>query len=94
MTVKVGIVGVTGYAGGELIRLLLNHPEAEIVAASSRSNVGNPVSAVHKQFYGYMDLIECEIKAENYAACDVVFLALPHGASSGLAKSWQPWAKK
>ncbi|MBO4947945.1 MAG: NAD(P)-binding domain-containing protein, partial [Peptococcaceae bacterium] len=94
MTVKVGIVGVTGYAGGELIRLLLNHPEAEIVAASSRSNVGNPVSAVHKQFYGYMDLIECEIKAENYAACDVVFLALPHGASSGLAKELAAMGKK
>ena len=94
MTVKVGIVGVTGYAGGELIRLLLNHPEVEIVAASSRSNVGNPVSAVHKQFYGYMDLIECEIKAENYAACDVVFLALPHGASSGLAKELAAMGKK
>ena len=46
MTVKVGIAGVTGYTGGELIRLLMNHPEAKIVAASSRSNVGNPVSAV------------------------------------------------
>lgn len=40
MSVKVGIVGVTGYTGGELIRLLLNHPEAQVVAASSRSNVG------------------------------------------------------
>ena len=94
MAVKVGIVGVTGYAGGELIRLLLNHPEAEIVAASSRSNVGNPVSAVHKQFYGYMDLVECEIKAENYTECDVVFLALPHGASSGLAKELVAMGKK
>lgn len=94
MTVKVGIVGVTGYTGGELIRLLLNHPEAEIVAVSSRSNVGNPVSTVHKQLYGYMDLIECEIKAENYAACDVVFLALPHGASSGLAKELAAMGKK
>ena len=94
MTVKVGIVGVTGYAGGELIRLLLNHPQAEIVAASSRSNVGNPVSAVHKQFYGYMDLIECEMNAENFAECDVVFLALPHGASSGLAKELVSMGKK
>ena len=51
MSVKVGIVGVTGYAGGELVRLLLNHPEAEIVAVSSRSNVGNPVSAVHRQLF-------------------------------------------
>ena len=86
MTVKVGIVGVTGYTGGELIRLLLNHPEVEIVVASSRSNVGNPVSAVHRQLFEYMKLVECEIKAENYAQCDVVFLALPHGASSSMAK--------
>lgn len=94
MSVKVGIVGVTGYAGGELIRLLLNHPEAEVVAASSRSNAGNPVSQVHRQLFEYMDLKECEIKAENYANCDVVFLALPHGASSGLAKSLVGMGKK
>jgi N-acetyl-gamma-glutamyl-phosphate reductase len=94
MTVKVGIAGVTGYTGGELIRLIMNHPKAKIVAASSRSNVGNPVSAVHKQLYGYMDLIECEMKAENFAECDVVFLALPHGASSGLAKELVSMGKK
>ena len=94
MSVNVGIVGVTGYAGGELVRLLLNHPEAEIVAVSSRSNVGNPVSAVHRQLFEYMDLVECEIKAENYAECDVVFLALPHGASSGLAKELVAMGKK
>ena len=94
MSVKVGIVGVTGYAGGELVRLLLNHPEAEIVAVSSRSNAGNPVSAVHRQLFEYMDLVECEIKAENYAECDVVFLALPHGASSGLAKELVAMGKK
>ena len=94
MTVKVGIVGVTGYTGGELIRLLLNHPEVEIVVASSRSNVGNPVSAVHRQLFEYMKLVECEIKAENYAQCDVVFLALPHGASSSMAKELVAMGKK
>ena len=94
MTVKVGIVGVTGYTGGELIRLLLNHPEVEIVVASSRSNVGNPVSAVHRQLFEYMKLVECEIKAENYAQCDVVFLALPHGASSAMAKELVAMGKK
>lgn len=94
MSVKVGIVGVTGYTGGELIRLLLNHPEVEIVAASSRSNVGNQVSHVHRQLFGYLDLVECEIKAENYAQCDVVFLALPHGASSAMAKELVAMGKK
>ena len=65
-----------------------------MVAASSRSNVGNPVSQVHRQLFEYMNLIECEIKAENYADCDVVFLALPHGASSGMAKELIAMGKK
>ena len=86
MSFKVGIIGVTGYTGGELIRLLLNHPQVEIVAASSRSNVGKQVSEVHHHLYQQLDLIECEMKAENFAHCDLVFLALPHGTSSLLAK--------
>lgn len=94
MTIKAGIVGVTGYAGGELVRLLLNHPQVEIVAAASRSNVGNPVSEVHRQFFEYMNLKEVEVKAENFAECDVVFLSLPHGASSGLAKELVGMGKK
>ena len=60
MTVKAGIIGVTGYTGGELIRLLLGHPQAEIVAAASRSNVGQQVSAVHQHLLGLIDQIECE----------------------------------
>ncbi len=94
MSVKAGIVGVSGYTGGELVRLLLNHPEAEITAVSSRSNAGRPVSEVHRQLYRYMDLVECEVKAENYADCDIVFLALPHGASSGMAKELVAMGKK
>ena len=46
--IKVGILGAAGYTGGELIRLLLNHPEAEIVFANSESNAGNLVSDVHE----------------------------------------------
>ena len=60
MSFKIGIIGVTGYTGGELIRLLLNHPQVEIVAASSRSNVGKQVSEVHHHLYQQLDLIECE----------------------------------
>lgn len=86
MSVKVGIIGVTGYTGGELIRILLNHPQAEITAASSRSNVDHQVSEVHRHLYQHIDLVECEMKAENFAQCDVVFLAVPHGTSSLIAK--------
>lgn len=86
MTVKTGIIGVTGYTGSELLRLLLSHPQAEITAISSRSNVGEQASVVHQHLLGLVDLVECEAKAENFAGCDVVFLAVPHGTSSLIAK--------
>ena len=54
--VKVGILGAAGYTGGELIRLLLNHPEADIVFANSESNAGNHVAEVHEGLYGDTDL--------------------------------------
>ena len=54
--IKVGILGAAGYTGGELIRLLLNHPEAEIVFANSESNAGNLVSDVHEGLIGETDL--------------------------------------
>ena len=54
--IRVGILGAAGYTGGELIRLLINHPEAEIVFANSESNAGNPVAEVHEGLYGDCDL--------------------------------------
>ena len=54
--IKIGILGAAGYTGGELIRLLLNHPEAEIVFANSESNAGNLVADVHEGLYGDTDL--------------------------------------
>ena len=58
--IKIGILGAAGYTGGELIRLLLNHPEAEIVFANSESNAGNLVSDVHEGLIGETDL-KCRI---------------------------------
>ena len=54
--IKVGIIGGAGYTGGELIRLLINHPEAEIVFIHSKSNAGNPVDKVHQDLIGETDL--------------------------------------
>ena len=54
--IKVGILGAAGYTGGELIRLLLNHPEADIVFANSESNAGNLVSDVHEGLIGETNL--------------------------------------
>lgn len=76
--VKVGIVGAAGYTGGELIRLLLNHPKVEIVFALSRSKVGNMVSSVHSDLLGETDLVFTSKYSDN---CDVLFLCLPHNES-------------
>lgn len=76
---KIGILGAAGYTGGELIRLLLGHPEAEIVFANSESNAGNPVTDVHEGLYGDTDL---KFTSEMpFDEVDVVFFCFGHGKS-------------
>ncbi len=77
--VRVGIFGAAGYTGGELIRLLTNHPSAEIVFANSESNAGNKVCEVHEGLYG-----DCDLQfTSEYAfdKVDVIFLCFGHGKS-------------
>ena len=82
--IKVGILGAAGYTGGELIRLLLNHPEAEIVFANSESNAGNPVSDVHEGLIGDTDLtFTSEMPFDQV---DVVFFCFGHGKSEQFLK--------
>ena len=77
--IKIGILGAAGYTGGELIRLLLNHPEAEIVSANSESNAGNLVADVHEGLLGDTDLrFTSEMPFEKV---DVVFFCFGHGKS-------------
>ena len=77
--IKVGLLGAAGYTGGELIRLLLNHPGAEIVFANSESNAGNPVADVHEGLLGESDL---RFTAEMpFDAVDVLFFCFGHGKS-------------
>lgn len=77
--IKIGILGAAGYTGGELIRLLLNHPEAEIVFANSESNTGNLVADVHEGLLGDTDLrFTSEMPFEKV---DVVFFCFGHGKS-------------
>lgn len=78
MAIKAGIIGGAGYTGGELIRLLLNHPAAEIAFIHSRSNAGKPVHSVHQDLLGstvlrFTDSLSADI--------DVLFLCLGHGES-------------
>ena len=82
--IKVGVLGAAGYTGGELIRLLLNHPEAEIVFANSESNAGNPVSDVHEGLIGETDLRFTD--AMPFDDVDVVFFCFGHGKSEQFLK--------
>lgn len=82
--IKVGILGAAGYTGGELIRLLINHPEAEIVFANSESNAGNKVADVHEGLLGDTEL---EFSAEMpFDKVDVVFFCFGHGKSEAFLK--------
>ena len=82
--VRVGILGAAGYTGGELIRLLVNHPEAEIVFANSESNAGNPVADVHEGLYGDTEL--CFTSEMPFDSVDVVFFCFGHGKSEAFLK--------
>ena len=75
--IKVGIIGGAGYTAGELIRLLLNHPDAEIVFVNSSSNAGNKITDVHEGLYGETDLrFTSELPLGNV---DVLFFCTAHG---------------
>ncbi len=76
--IKVGIIGGAGYTGGELIRLLINHPQVYIVFVHSKSNAGNPVSKVHQDLLDETDLIFSNSLNNEI---DVLFLCLGHGDS-------------
>ena len=82
--IKVGILGAAGYTGGELIRVLLQHPEAEIVFANSESNAGNKVYDVHE---GLIGETEMEFTGEMpFDKVDVVFFCFGHGKSEAFLK--------
>lgn len=86
MDIRVGIVGGTGYAGGELLRIFYQHRRARVTYVSSRSQVGTPIGESHPALAGCYDLTYEAIDPDAMAdRCDVVFLAVPHGASMELA---------
>ena len=85
MGVTVAVAGASGYAGGELLRLLAGHPDLELIAAAAHGHAGQPVTDVHPQLVSYGDLVFSDTSADALAGADLVFLALPHGASAALA---------
>jgi N-acetyl-gamma-glutamyl-phosphate reductase len=84
MGYSVAVAGASGYAGGELLRLISGHPEFELVAATAHSQAGQPVAAVHPQLTG-LDLVLGRTEPASFDGADLVFLALPHGQSAALA---------
>jgi N-acetyl-gamma-glutamyl-phosphate reductase len=77
---KVAIIGASGYAGGELIRLLHNHPAAEVTCATSRKLAGTPLTQIHPHLKGFTDLAFSNPETDTIDA-DVAFLAVPHTAA-------------
>jgi len=85
MTVRVAVAGASGYAGGELLRLLLGHPEVEIGALTAGGNAGTPLGQHQPHLVPLADRVLKDTNAAELAGHDVVFLALPHGKSAELA---------
>ena len=79
--IKVGIVGGTGYTGVELLRILSKHPQAELVAITSRSEAGVAVADMYPNLRGHVDLRFTVPDHDQLAACDVVFFATPHNVA-------------
>src|SRR5690242_8937083 len=89
MGARVAVAGASGYAGGELLRLLAGHPDLEIGPVTGQGSAGQPVGAVHPHLAGLPGLAGRRFEALDEGllldGCDLVFLALPHGQSAALA---------
>ena len=85
---KVGVVGASGYVGGETLRLLVNHPEVEISMVTSRQHVGEYLHRIQPSLKGFTDLTFSELDYEKITdQCDVVFTAVPHGTATEIVKA-------
>lgn len=85
MTFSVAVSGASGYAGGEVLRLLSNHPDVTIGAITAHSNAGQRLGELAPHLHSLADRILVETTVEQLSGHDVVFLALPHGASAEIA---------
>jgi N-acetyl-gamma-glutamyl-phosphate reductase len=79
---KIGVVGASGYAGGELLRLLAFHPHFKVTAITAHSNAGEQITSVHPQLQSYSGRKFNAFSPADFESCDLIFLALPHGESA------------
>src|SRR5919205_973553 len=85
MGMRVAVAGASGYAGGELLRLIAGHPHLELAVATGQSQAGSPLAAVHPHVVTYADRVLAPTDPAALADADFVFLALPHGESAAVA---------
>ncbi|WP_445996084.1 N-acetyl-gamma-glutamyl-phosphate reductase [Okibacterium fritillariae] len=90
MAFSVAVAGASGYAGGELLRLLAAHPEFRIDTVTAHSNAGQPLVQVHPHLRSLAHLTLVDTTPETLAGHDIVFLALPHGKSGELTAALDP----
>jgi N-acetyl-gamma-glutamyl-phosphate reductase len=81
---KIGVVGASGYVGGELLRLLSGHPNFKVTYISAGSNAGELISSIHPHLANYKDIRFEATEISQINKCDLVFIALPHGESAKL----------
>ena len=90
MTISVAVSGASGYAGGEVLRLLAGHPSVTIGAITAHSNAGSRLGELQPHLHALADRVLADTTVENLSGHDVVFLALPHGASAAIAAQLDP----
>ena len=84
---KVGVVGASGYVGGELLRLLVAHPKIELSMVTSRQKAGEYVHRIHPSLKGFIDITFSPMDMEKLANnCDLVFTSVPHGRVNKIVK--------
>ena len=86
---KVGIVGASGYVGGEVLRLLVSHPQVEVTMVTSRQYVGEYIHRTHPSLKSFTDLTYSELDYDKMSdKCDLIFTAVPHGTATEIVKSF------
>jgi N-acetyl-gamma-glutamyl-phosphate reductase len=90
---KIGIVGASGYSGGELLRLLLNHPHFELAYIAAGSSAGEPITSIHPGLRALSGQLFEVTDEKRVNECDLVFIALPHGESAKLISKISPHVK-
>ena len=84
---RTAVVGGSGYAGGELLRLLAHHPYFKVEVIAAGSSAGELITSVHPQLQNYSGISFSSINLEELNICELIFFALPHGESAKIIKN-------